>query len=206
MVSTRRERCERAAQIPLRGTKEPRRRAAPAVHELGDEADRRRMTETNCRWSAEAIAGDPATRLDGPAKTSHVPPEDHAQTRSAENRRTREDRVLRKRENCHPSTVFKRKPNRDARQSPQPEVRSSDGFESAEPQNQLLGVANSMFKRDPSKQGRPLSPAVWIALGVAIGCGLGVAVGNLPIGVGLGIAVGGIVALVSRRRNDPPNS
>lgn len=63
-----------------------------------------------------------------------------------------------------------------------------------------------MFKRDQSKQGRPLSPAVWIALGVAIGCGLGVAVGNLPIGVGLGIAAGGIVALVSRRRNDPSNS
>ena len=63
-----------------------------------------------------------------------------------------------------------------------------------------------MFKRDPSKQGQPLSPGVWIAFGVAIGCGLGVAVGNLPIGVGLGIAAGGIVALVSRRRNDPSNS
>jgi hypothetical protein len=63
-----------------------------------------------------------------------------------------------------------------------------------------------MFKRDPSKQGQPLSPGVWIAFGVAIGCGLGVAVGNLPIGVGLGIAVGGIVALMSRRRSDPPNS
>jgi hypothetical protein len=154
MVSTRRERCERAAQIPLRGTKEPRRRAAPAVHELGDEADRRRMTETNCRWSAEAIAGDPATRLDGPAKTSHVPPEDHAQTRSAENRRTREDRVLRKRENCHPGTVFRRKPNRDARQSPQPEVRSSDGFESAEPQNQLLGLTKTAVCTPPARTAR----------------------------------------------------
>lgn len=63
-----------------------------------------------------------------------------------------------------------------------------------------------MFKRDPSKQGQPLNPGVWVAFGVAVGCGLGVALGNLAMGVGLGIAVGGIVALVSRRRSDPPNS
>ena len=63
-----------------------------------------------------------------------------------------------------------------------------------------------MFKRDPSKQSQPLSPGVWITFGVAIGCGVGVAVGNLSIGVGLGIAVGGIVALIARRRSDPSKS
>jgi hypothetical protein len=39
---------------------------------------------------------------------------------------------------------------------------------------------------------RSLFGALWLLLPIA--------------GVGLGIAVGGIVALVSRRRNDPPNS
>jgi hypothetical protein len=38
--------------------------------------------------------------------------------------------------------------------------------------------------------------------GVALGCGIGIAVGNLALGIGPGIAIGmGIGALMSKRRS-----
>lgn len=58
-----------------------------------------------------------------------------------------------------------------------------------------------MFNRDPSNSGKRVPAGVWLAFGVAIGCGLGVAAGNLAIGVGLGTAVGGLLVFVSRLRH-----
>jgi hypothetical protein len=42
----------------------------------------------------------------------------------------------------------------------------------------------------------------WLAVGVAIGSGVGVAVGHIALGVGLGLALGAVGALLSKRRND----
>ena len=63
-----------------------------------------------------------------------------------------------------------------------------------------------MFKRDPSKDGKTDPAGVWLPVGVAIGCSLGVAMGNLALGVGLGVAVGGLIMLLSRNRNDSQDS
>ena len=58
-----------------------------------------------------------------------------------------------------------------------------------------------MFNRDPSNSGKRVPAGVWLVLGVAMGCSLGVAVGNLAMGVGLGAAIGGFLVFVSRRRH-----
>ena len=63
-----------------------------------------------------------------------------------------------------------------------------------------------MFKRDPSKRGKTVPPGVWLPFGVAIGCALGVVMGNLALGVGLGVAGGGVIMFLSRRRNDSQGS
>jgi hypothetical protein len=58
------------------------------------------------------------------------------------------------------------------------------------------------FMRDsPSKKGRKFM-AKWICYGVAIGCGIGVAIGNVALGIGPGGAIGvaiGRSILKSRR-------
>jgi hypothetical protein len=48
------------------------------------------------------------------------------------------------------------------------------------------------------KKGPPPA-AFWIAIGVAIGCGIGVALRNPVLGLGLAIGVGGM--LMSRRKS-----
>jgi hypothetical protein len=40
----------------------------------------------------------------------------------------------------------------------------------------------------------------WIAIGIAIGCGYGVAARNIPLGVGFGVAVGVLIWAVTSRR------
>jgi hypothetical protein len=42
----------------------------------------------------------------------------------------------------------------------------------------------------------------WIAVGVAVGAGVGVAMKNIPIGVGAGIALGALMGLISRKRGE----
>jgi hypothetical protein len=46
----------------------------------------------------------------------------------------------------------------------------------------------------------------WLAVGIAAGSGIGVAVGHIALGVGLGLAFGALGALLSKRgRNDRPD-
>jgi hypothetical protein len=39
----------------------------------------------------------------------------------------------------------------------------------------------------------------WLAVGIAIGSGVGVAVGHIAAGVGLGLAIGAVGAILSKR-------
>jgi len=41
----------------------------------------------------------------------------------------------------------------------------------------------------------------WLAIGVGVGCALGVALGNIATGVGVGIAVGLCLGVIFSRRN-----
>ncbi|MGD2145011.1 MAG: hypothetical protein PVF54_11080 [Anaerolineae bacterium] len=41
----------------------------------------------------------------------------------------------------------------------------------------------------------------WLAVGVAVGCGVGVALDRIAVGVGLGLALGAIGAILSKRGN-----
>jgi hypothetical protein len=43
------------------------------------------------------------------------------------------------------------------------------------------------------------NPYSWLAVGVAIGSGVGVAVGHIAAGVGLGLAIGAVGAILSKR-------
>ena len=43
-------------------------------------------------------------------------------------------------------------------------------------------------------------PAQWIAIGIALGAGVGVAMKNVPIGVGIGAVFGVLVAALHARR------
>lgn len=42
--------------------------------------------------------------------------------------------------------------------------------------------------------------AVYVAIGIALGGGLGVALHNIPVGAGLGIAFGVVVGLLKTRK------
>ena len=44
------------------------------------------------------------------------------------------------------------------------------------------------------------NPYSWLAVGVAIGSGLGVATGHIALGVGMGLAIGAVGAIMSKRR------
>ncbi len=50
-----------------------------------------------------------------------------------------------------------------------------------------------------SRSERLRSSAHWLPIGVAIGCGLGVAMGNIALGVAVGVGIG--VALVALGRS-----
>ena len=43
------------------------------------------------------------------------------------------------------------------------------------------------------------SRPIWIAVGVAVGSGVGVAIDNIALGVGIGIALGAVGAILSQR-------
>jgi hypothetical protein len=46
----------------------------------------------------------------------------------------------------------------------------------------------------------------WLAVGIAVGSGVGVAVGHIALGFGLGVALGVLGALLSKReRSDRPD-
>ncbi|MGD2146507.1 MAG: hypothetical protein PVH41_07440 [Anaerolineae bacterium] len=44
------------------------------------------------------------------------------------------------------------------------------------------------------------NPYSWLAVGVAIGSGLGVATGQIAVGVGVGLVIGAVGAIMSKRR------
>jgi hypothetical protein len=43
------------------------------------------------------------------------------------------------------------------------------------------------------------NPYSWLAVGVAIGSGIGVATGHIAVGVGVGLALGAVGAIISKR-------
>jgi hypothetical protein len=43
------------------------------------------------------------------------------------------------------------------------------------------------------------NPYSWLAVGVAVGSGVGVATGHIALGVGVGLALGALGAILSRR-------
>jgi hypothetical protein len=43
------------------------------------------------------------------------------------------------------------------------------------------------------------NPYSWLAVGIAVGSGVGVAVGRIALGVGVGLALGALGAVLSRR-------
>ena len=45
------------------------------------------------------------------------------------------------------------------------------------------------------------NPYSWLAVGVAVGSGVGVALGHIAFGVGMGVALGALGAILSKRRN-----
>ena len=57
-------------------------------------------------------------------------------------------------------------------------------------------------EKDPkSNKPKTLSMGTWMAIGVAVGAGLGVAMDNLPIGVAIGIAIGAGIGAAQDQRN-----
>jgi hypothetical protein len=49
------------------------------------------------------------------------------------------------------------------------------------------------------------NPYSWLAVGFAVGGGVGAAVGHIALGVGVGLALGAVGAVLSRReRGDSP--
>lgn len=56
-----------------------------------------------------------------------------------------------------------------------------------------------------------MQPAGWLGIGVALGAGIGVALGNVALGAGVGIALGAAMMSWQKRahekqRDDPPGS
>ncbi len=48
---------------------------------------------------------------------------------------------------------------------------------------------------------------LWVSIGLALGAGLGFALGNFPLGAAVGVALGaGLGAALSKRRGSAPNA
>jgi len=45
-------------------------------------------------------------------------------------------------------------------------------------------------------------PQVWVAVGLTIGAGVGLALHDLPLGIGAGMLVGAIISIMQKRKND----
>jgi len=56
---------------------------------------------------------------------------------------------------------------------------------------------------NPPKNSDPKTqpPGFWIAIGVSVGAGFGVAINNIALGVGLGVAFGALIGFLQQRKN-----
>ena len=63
-----------------------------------------------------------------------------------------------------------------------------------------MTVSNEQ-KEPESNKPKTQSTGYWIAIGLAIGAGIGVALDNLAIGAGIGIAIGAALSAAQTQRN-----
>ncbi len=52
---------------------------------------------------------------------------------------------------------------------------------------------------------KPLSPGSWMAIGIAVGAGLGAAMHDMAMGVGIGAGMGSLLMAISASRKSSEN-